>query len=127
VVEDIADTRDMMHALLAAHGHRVDVAADGPAGVATILAGPVDAALVDLGLPSLDGLEVARRVRAAPAGRHVLLIALTGYGAPADREAAAACGFDGFLVKPFEPQQFEALLADLLRARRADASAPARP
>jgi CheY-like chemotaxis protein len=57
----------------------------------------------------------------------VLLIALTGYGAPADREAAAACGFDGFLVKPFEPQQFEALLADLLRARRADASAPARP
>jgi CheY-like chemotaxis protein len=110
IVEDIADNRDMMLMLLEAQGRRINVAADGPSGVQTILEGPSDIAVVDIGLPGFDGLEVARRVRQAPGGERVLLVALTGYGTEADQAKALAAGFDDFLVKPFDPERFEAAL-----------------
>ena len=64
---------------------------------------PPDVALVDIGLPGYDGCELARRIRGEPANRRLRLIALTGYGQPADREATAAAGFNAHLTKPLKP------------------------
>lgn len=100
VVEDMADSREMLVELLGMLGHRVEAVEDGEAGVDKILESRPDVALVDLGLPGIDGLEVARRVRASPAGSHVRLVALTGFGAPEDRTRAHEAGFDDFLTKP---------------------------
>jgi len=69
--------------------------------------------ILDVGLPGIDGLEVARRIRANPRHRGVRLIALTGYGQTADREATRAAGFDYHLVKPVQPGELLALLAQL--------------
>jgi signal transduction histidine kinase/ActR/RegA family two-component response regulator len=117
IVEDIADNREMLQMLLEAQGRRINSAADGPSGVQLILDGPSDVAVVDIGLPGFDGLEVARRVRQAPGGDRILLIALTGYGTEADRSRAMSAGFDDFLVKPFEFARFEAALASGLAAK----------
>jgi signal transduction histidine kinase/ActR/RegA family two-component response regulator len=122
IVEDIADNREMLQLLLESQGRQINAADDGPSGVQLILEGPSDAALVDIGLPGFDGLEVARRVRRAPAGQRVLLIALTGFGTEADRIRALDAGFDDFLVKPFDPARFEAALAKGLNSRHPDPS-----
>ena len=112
VVEDNEDARTALCELLALGGHRVRAATDGVAGLAAVLAAPPDFALVDIGLPGLDGYEVARRVRAAEnGGRHTMLVALTGYGLPEDRERALAAGFDLHLVKPVSMAALEQLFA----------------
>ena len=103
--------------LLESSGRRINVGEDGPRGVAAILEGPSDVAVVDIGLPGFDGHEVARRVRQAPNGERVLLIALTGYGTAEDRSKALAAGFDAFLVKPFDPDAFESALSTGLAAK----------
>jgi CheY-like chemotaxis protein len=90
-------------------GHHVVVAADGPSGVATVLAEKPDLALVDIGLPGLDGYDVARAIRAA-LGEHVLLAAISGYGQPEDKRRAAEAGFDAHLTKPVEIGAVERLL-----------------
>lgn len=101
VVEDNEDARAALAELLQLAGHRVRTEADGVAGLAAALARPPEVALVDVGLPGLDGYEVARRIRASgAAGRGVRLVALTGYGAPEDRQRALDAGFDRHLVKP---------------------------
>jgi CheY-like chemotaxis protein len=100
VVEDEADAREGLRMLLEASGYAVETAADGLDGLAKLLDGPPDAAVVDIDLPGLNGYEVARRARAAPASRGVRLIALTGYGRDRDRRAAAEAGFDRHLTKP---------------------------
>ncbi|WP_077034699.1 response regulator [Pelomonas sp. KK5] len=82
-----------------------------------ILRGPSDVALVDIGLPGFDRLEVARRVRQDPAGAKVVLIALTGYGTQADRARASNAGFDAFFVKPLDPDGFEAVCKKALDAK----------
>ncbi len=92
--------RDSMRDLLHLWGHVSEGAADGLEGLAQVLLFKPDVALVDLGLPRMDGYEVARQIRNQEAGRDVLLIALSGYGQPADREAAEAAGFDRHIVKP---------------------------
>jgi CheY-like chemotaxis protein len=71
-----------------------------------------DLALVDIGLPGIDGYEVARRLREHPAGRRLRLVALTGYGLPEDRERSRRAGFDLHLVKPVDPARLAELLAD---------------
>jgi len=68
---------------------------------------------VDIGLPGIDGYEVARRLRASEAGRRILLVALTGYGRPEDRDRSLAAGFDAHLVKPVDPEELNALLTSL--------------
>lgn len=98
IVEDSPDNRDMLSALLELQGHRVESAGDGPEGLDKILAVKPDIALVDLGLPGFDGLELARRARAA--GATSRLVALTGYGQPEDRARAHDAGFDDHLTKP---------------------------
>jgi CheY-like chemotaxis protein len=90
-------------------GHQVAVAADGRQGVEQALALRPEVALVDIGLPELDGYEVARRVRAA-LGRDIFLIALTGYGQPHDHRRAFEAGFDAHLVKPADVEQLHDLL-----------------
>jgi signal transduction histidine kinase/ActR/RegA family two-component response regulator len=99
VVEDHEDARRSLQRLLQLWGHTVHVAADGPAGVSLAAAVRPHIALVDIGLPGLDGYEVARRIRAV-AGNDVHLIALTGYGQPEDQARSRAAGFDVHLVKP---------------------------
>src|SRR6185295_2543638 len=75
-----------------------------------------DVALIDIGLPGVDGYEVARRIRATPDGRHLYLVAVTGYGQPKDREQALAAGFDDYLVKPFDRDHLATLLVAPRRA-----------
>lgn len=103
IVEDNEDAREMLALLLEGHGFSVGTAADGAEGVEKASSGGWDVAIVDIGLPGLDGYEVARRVRASDAGRGLRLIALSGYGRPEDRSRSAEAGFDEHLVKPVEP------------------------
>jgi len=106
LVEDHLDTRESLRGVLENEGHDVAIAQDGPSGVALILSTRPDVALVDLGMPGFDGLEVARRVRAADPERAISLVALTGYGGAEDRAAALAAGFDEYMVKPFDLARF---------------------
>lgn len=116
IVEDIQDSRNILRQLLSLDGHDVREAADGHAGLAALLSNPPDVALVDVGLPGLDGFEVAKIARKNPALDRVRLVALTGYGRPDDREAVFAAGFDEHLVKPVLP----AALAKVLKPRKTD-------
>jgi two-component system CheB/CheR fusion protein len=111
VVEDNADVRSMLLTLLALEGHDVQAAADGSQGLATLTRERFDVALIDIGLPGLDGYEVARRARAACGERCPRLVALTGYGRPSDRAAVKAAGFDEHLVKPCDPEDLLRMLA----------------
>jgi signal transduction histidine kinase len=110
IVEDGADNRESLQELLESLGHRVDTAIDGEHGVEQALTGKPEVALVDIGLPRLDGYEVARRIRGAM-GSKILLIALTGYGQPDDRARAAAAGFDVHITKPLDFRTLERLIA----------------
>jgi signal transduction histidine kinase/CheY-like chemotaxis protein len=110
IVEDGADHRESLQELLEAQGHRVDTAIDGEGGVERALAVRPEVALVDIGLPRLDGYEVARRIRGA-LGSKIFLIALTGYGQPDDRARAAAAGFDVHITKPLDFRVLERLIA----------------
>jgi signal transduction histidine kinase len=112
VVEDNQDAQDALRVLLEIWGHEVLVAGDGSSGIQAALAHRPDIALVDLGLPSVDGYEVARQVRAALGASAPLLIALTGYGAPEQRSQALAAGFDLHIVKPVEPDRLATLLEE---------------
>jgi CheY-like chemotaxis protein len=105
----------MLCELLELSGFECHTAATGPIGLDVIKELRPDVALVDIGLPELDGLEVARLVRQEQSSEQLLMIALTGYGQREDREAARRAGFDTHLVKPVD---FDALLG-LLRERAA--------
>jgi two-component system, sensor histidine kinase len=109
LVEDGEDARKVMHRLLSLWGHEVEVAANGLEGVRKALEFRPDVALVDLGLPALDGFQVARQIR-AKLDRGICLVALTGYGQPEDRQRTRAAGFDHHLVKPVEPIVLRKLL-----------------
>ena len=110
VVEDNADARATLQMLLELEGHRVRTAESGAQGIERSAA-PLDAALIDIGLPDVDGYDVARRIRTTPHGKDAYLVALTGYGQPEDRDRALAAGFDVHLVKPVDPEQLQRLLA----------------
>jgi PAS domain S-box-containing protein len=112
VIEDNADSRLSLRELIRQLGHDVHEAADGVTGVASALDLAPDLTLVDIGLPGLDGYEVARQLRSHPIGRTLRLVALTGYGLPEDRERALAAGFDLHLVKPIDPVNLATLLAE---------------
>jgi PAS domain S-box-containing protein len=114
VVEDNDDARDMLRAMLELQGHAVSTAGDGPSGMEAIRAVKPDVALVDIGLPGMDGYEMARQLRAG-AGCGSTLIALTGYGQAEDARRAREAGFDLHVVKPVEPATLSALLGSLAR------------
>ncbi len=110
IVEDNRDGRESLALLLGLLGHRVELAEDGHRGVEVALAVRPEVALVDIGLPGLDGFEVASRLRAG-LGKDVLLVALTGHTQPEDRQRALEAGFDAHLAKPVELEALQALLA----------------
>lgn len=110
VVDDSEDIRETMCALLSLWGHEVQTAGDGRAGLDLILTQAPDVAVVDIGLPELDGLEVARAVRASPRGQGVRLVAMTGFGQKQDRIRVTQAGFDTHLVKPARVEELEAAL-----------------
>jgi CheY-like chemotaxis protein len=102
LIEDNDDGREMMASMLGAYDYPVRQAADGLEGVAAASAEPPDVALVDIGLPGIDGYEVARRLRQNPETRNMRLIALTGYGLAEDQRRVMDAGFDLHLVKPVD-------------------------
>jgi len=114
LVEDNSDVREGLKTLLEEEGHEVRTAGDGVEGVELALAYQPEVALVDIGLPKLDGYAVARSLREA-LGTHVLLVALTGYGLREDRRRALESGFDAHLTKPVT---LSAILELLARDRR---------
>jgi CheY-like chemotaxis protein/anti-sigma regulatory factor (Ser/Thr protein kinase) len=115
VIEDNADARDMLRSQLELEGHDVHEASDGSSGVAAVPVVAPDIALIDLGLPTIDGYEVARRIRATAVGRSMVLIALTGYGQAEDRRRALEAGFDAHLTKPVLPQRLAEVIASSRR------------
>jgi signal transduction histidine kinase/ActR/RegA family two-component response regulator len=111
VVEDNPDARDTLEQALKLQGHEVTSAADGPTGLDRALSEGFDAAVIDIGLPGLDGYEVARRIRANDERDAMVLVAVTGYAQDEDRQRARAAGFDDHLPKPIEPDGLIALIA----------------
>jgi PAS domain S-box-containing protein len=101
VVDDNADAADSLALMLQMDGHQVEVAYDGPSALDNALADRPDAVLLDIGLPGLNGYQVARRLR-EQLGDRTRLIAITGWGQDSDREQARAAGFDDHLVKPID-------------------------
>jgi two-component system, sensor histidine kinase len=110
VVEDQDDVREALVALLEGWGHRVEAAPDGTTGIDLILRSRPDLALIDIGMPGLDGYSVARRVRAELGTLSPRLVALTGFGREEDRERARRAGFDSHLTKPAGPKELRRVL-----------------
>ena len=117
VVEDNDDSREMLKTWLTIEGHEVFAANNGLDGVKLLVGERPDVAFVDIGLPELDGYEVARAAR-REAGHATLLVALTGYGQPEDRQRCFDAGFDDFVLKPVDPARLSQILADRTPALR---------
>ncbi len=120
LIEDNADARQSLRAVLEYEGHRVDEAADGAEGLARAEATRPGVVLIDIGLPGLDGYEIARRIRARR-GPEPILVAITGYGQADDRRRSQEAGFDAHLTKPVAPEHLADVLAELV-GRRAEGS-----
>jgi PAS domain S-box-containing protein len=116
LIEDNADARQSLRTLLEHEGHRVDEAADGVTGLVRAETTRPDIVLVDIGLPIMDGYEVARRIRSRR-GAAPILVAITGYGQADDRRRAREAGFDAHLTKPVSPDHLAHVLAALSRRR----------
>ena len=112
VVEDNDDAREMLRELGRLLGHEIHDVADGASGVEMAIRLRPDVTLIDIGLPGIDGYEVARRIRSEVGGRCLRLVALTGYGRAEDRERALAAGYDEHLVKPVDPARLAAVLRE---------------
>jgi two-component system CheB/CheR fusion protein len=132
VVEDNPDSREMLCELLEVSGFKCRTAENGTAALALLDEIQPHVAILDVGLPEIDGFELARQIRAKPEHADTCLIALTGYGQPSDRAIGREAGFDAHLVKPVRVEQLLALLADMpgeprrMRAQAAAAAARSR-
>jgi signal transduction histidine kinase len=113
IVDDNKDALESLATLMEMAGHTVQSAGDGEAALALAVTFRPDLVLLDLGLPRMDGYEVARRIRAAPWGKNVVLVALTGWGQEADRRRTRETGFDSHLVKPLDVDALTKFLSDL--------------
>ena len=112
IVEDNQDAAEMMRTLLSEFGHEVKIACEGREALGVAKAFMPQIILLDIGLPGIDGYELARRLRDMPETRDAHLVAVSGYGQQKDRERSAAAGFDQHLVKPVDP----ARLTDVINA-----------
>ena len=113
VADDLADSADSLAMLLQLDGHDVRVAYDGEQAVALAESFHPDVALLDLGMPRLNGLEASRRIRQQPWGRRMTLVAQTGWGQSADRQRSRDAGFDHHIVKPIDPDMLMKLLQQI--------------
>jgi PAS domain S-box-containing protein len=111
VVDDNVDAADSLALMLRLQGQDVQVAYDGPSALAQAQANPPDVAFLDLGMPKVDGYDLARSFRTHPDLKGVVLVALTGWGQPEDRQRTKEAGFDHHLVKPVEAAALHQLLA----------------
>jgi PAS domain S-box-containing protein len=110
IADDLRDSADSLAMLLDAMGHRVHVAYDGERALVMAEQYRPEVVLLDLGMPKMNGYETCRRIREAPWGRDMTLIAQTGWGAPEDRRRTRDAGFDHHVVKPIDPAAMDALL-----------------
>ncbi len=110
VVDDNVDMAMSLSILLQMHGHSVEMAHDGAAALELSRARDFDVVILDIGLPSVNGYEVARRIRARGSEPRPLLVGISGYGFDADHRRAKDAGFDLYLVKPVDPQLLERLI-----------------
>lgn len=113
VVDDNRDAAQSLALLLESEGYRVDLAYDAAAALAQVQTDAPQVLLLDIGLPDMDGYQLARRLRALPQTVHATLIALTGYGQPQDQERSRSAGFDYHLVKPADTARLIALIGSL--------------
>jgi CheY-like chemotaxis protein len=111
LVDDVEDNRESFGLLVQSWGHEVRLAHDGPSALEAFVSFRPHAVLLDIGLPGMDGWQVARQIRRHDAGA-TLLVAVTGYGQERDRERSHAAGIDIHLVKPAEPAEVRRLLAE---------------
>ncbi len=109
VVDDNVDSAETMAEILKMWGHDVHTAHDGPGALEAARAHRPDAVLLDLGLPTMDGFETARRLRQEGLGK--LLVAVTGFGGVEDRRRATEAGFDTHLTKPVSPEALQRVLS----------------
>jgi two-component system CheB/CheR fusion protein len=115
VVDDNRDSAETIAMLVELWGHEVRIVHDGRTALTTLTEAPdwlPDVVLLDIGLPGIDGYEVARRLRQEPSLDGLLMVAMTGYGQERDRQLSREAGFDHHLVKPVDPARLQALLAD---------------
>jgi len=124
VADDNRDSADSMALLLKAWGNQVEVAYDGHEALATAERVRPEVMLLDIGMPRLDGYEVARRLRAEPWGRDILLIAATGWGQDDDRQRSEEAGFDAHVVKPVDLDALRHLIERVAADRARTRSAP---
>ena len=110
VVDDNVDTATTTAMLLEMYGHTVSVEHSGENALATARSSPPNALLLDIGLPGIDGFELARQIRAAPATAKALLVAMTGYSRAQDRKKSLEAGFNHHLEKPVDIDTLLALL-----------------
>jgi CheY-like chemotaxis protein len=111
IVDDNQDTVESLAMLMRLNGHDVVTADSGPAALEVVFADERDVIMLDIGLPSINGYEVARRIRAHEA--MPVLIAMTGYGQPEDRQKSKEAGFDYHLTKPVDPKRLQELLSEI--------------
>ena len=111
VVDDNADAADSMAMLLRLAGHHVEIEHEGESALKRVEAKTPDIVLLDIGLPGMNGYEVAQQLRSRPEGQGIRIYALTGYGQEEDRRRSEAAGFDGHLVKPVLPNELLALVS----------------
>ena len=110
-MEDNADAREGLRLLLSYAGHEVETAEDAPTALEKLRTFRPEIALIDIGLPGVDGYALARLARETPEARATYLVALTGYGQAEDRNKARSAGFDAHLTKPVDPVRLNAFLA----------------
>jgi CheY-like chemotaxis protein len=113
IVDDNRDAATSLAMLLALSGNRIETAYDGPSAIDAASRFQPDVVLLDIGLPGLDGYEVARRMRTAPWGKQVRLVAVTGWGQAEDRERSRNAGFDAHLLKPVDHEALLKLLGEI--------------
>jgi two-component system, cell cycle response regulator DivK len=114
LVEDTADNRQIVSDLLASAGYDLIEAVDGQSGVAMAEEYRPDLVLMDIQLPTMDGYEASRRIKAIPSLSAIPIIAVTSYALSGDEEKAREAGCDGYIAKPFSPRQLLAKIAELI-------------
>jgi CheY-like chemotaxis protein len=112
IVDDIRDTAATLAMLLELEGHEVHTAHDGPDALTAARTYRPEVIFLDIGLPGMDGYEVARRLREEEGTREAYLVAMTGYGQEEDRQRSYRAGFDRHLTKPVDPAELHVLLAN---------------
>ena len=118
IVDDQPETAESLAELVRLWGHQASIAGDGPSALEATERLLPDVVVLDIGLPGMDGYEVARRLRAKAGGDQLVLVALTGHGTDEHLREAEAAGFDHHVLKPIDFERLEALLVHPARRPR---------